>query len=347
MKLLVLGGTVFLGRSIVEAAIAAGHEVTLFNRGQTQAGLFPDLEQLRGDRDRAELSALAGRTWDAAIDTSTLLPQTARATAAALAESVGHYTYISSFSVYENLSIVGITESDTLRSPQIEDHSGAIASGDQFGSLKAACEQIFEAAWGDRLLTVRPGLLVGPWDPTDRFTYWVWRLAQGGPVLLPNPADRAVQWLDVRDLADWILAAIAIDRTGVYNTASPEQALTFGRAIGTIQTVMARLDQPASELIWVDEAFLLDAGVTPWLDLPWWIPQSERAYRALMRLDTRKAARDGLICRPLASTIADIFAWLNPEAGDRPLGDRPLKAGLSRDREVELLTAWRKILKSC
>src|SRR5688572_29497367 len=197
MRLLVLGGTKFLGRAVVEAAVARGHEPTLFHRGLTNPGLFPDLEHLRGDRDGG-LAALQGRTWDAVIDPSGYVPRIVRASAELLADAVEHYTFISSISVYPSFPTPGMDESSpvgTLEDPTVEDVPA------HYGPLKALCEQAAEAAMPGRVFHVRAGLIVGPNDPSDRFTYWPVRVAKGGDVLAPGSPERPVQIIDVRDLA--------------------------------------------------------------------------------------------------------------------------------------------------
>src|SRR5579872_4273010 len=223
MKLLILGGTVFLGRHIVEAALARGHEVTLFNRGQHNPDLFPEVEKLRGDRN-GDLAALQGRQWDAAIDTSGFVPRVVRASAEALANAVKHYTFISSISVYADFTKLGIDESSPVA--KLVDESVEEVTGETYGGLKALCEQAAEEALPGKVLIVRPGLIVGPDDQTDRFTYWPYRVAQGGEMLAPGRPAHQEQFIDVRDLAQWIVRMVEAGKTGVYNATGPDYVLS-------------------------------------------------------------------------------------------------------------------------
>jgi 2'-hydroxyisoflavone reductase len=327
MKLLILGGTVFLGRHLVEAALARGHEVTLFNRGRTNPDLFPQVEQLRGDRD-GDLAALRGRRWDAAIDTSGYVPRIVRASAALLAGAVERYTFISTISVYADFRSRGRGEDAPLGT--LDDPTAEEVTGPAYGPLKALCERAAEEAMPGRVLVIRPGLLVGPHDPTDRFTYWPARVARGGDVLAPGRPDRPVQIIDVRDLAEWNIRMVEAGGTGVYNATGPADVLTMGRLLDTCRAVSGD-----TRIVWVDEAFLLDRGVTPWTELPLWVPDTEdHAGFASVSVERAKAA--GLTFRPLAETVRDTLAWdaLRPANADR-------RAGLRPEREADLLAAWR------
>ncbi len=234
MKILILGGTLFAGRHLVEIALRRGIEVTIFHRGQTNPQLFPTVERLYGDRDGG-LTALEGRRWDAVIDTSGYLPRVVRASADLLSEAVDHYTFISTISVYADTSQQGITE--TAPVGVLEDPTTEERTGETYGPLKALCEQEAEAALPGRVLTVRPGLIVGPYDPSDRFTYWPYRVAQGGEVLAPESPALPVQIIDVRDLAAWILDMVSAGRTGVYNATGAAGSLTLGAVLETSQEV--------------------------------------------------------------------------------------------------------------
>lgn len=333
MNLLILGGTVFLGRHLVDAALAAGHQVTLFNRGQHGAELFPQIEKLRGDRDGG-LDALAGRRWDAVIDTCGYVPRLVRASAELLAGSVQHYTFISSISVYRDLDQAPVDESSPVG--VLADTSVEEITGETYGPLKALCEQAAETAMPGRVLHVRPGLIVGPYDPTDRFTYWPWRFAQGGDVLAPGRPQRRVELIDGRDLATWILRMVEARRTGVYNATGPAHELTMGDLLAVCQRVAGS----GATLTWVDEAFLLANGVAPWSELPLWLPEADNG---VMAVDCRRASAAGLTFRPLAETVQDTLAWLRaervPAHGD--LGSVSLRAGMTLARERDLLAAWR------
>ena len=328
MKLLILGGTAFLGRHLVEIAQERGHTLTLFNRGQRNPDLFPEVEQLRGNRD-GNLTALQGRAWDAAIDTSGFFPRVVRASAELLAGAVGHYTFISSISVYSDVSVMGIDESapvGTIADPTIEE-----ITGESYGPLKALCEQTVEQALPGRALIVRPGLIVGTYDPTDRFTYWPHRVAEGGEVLAPARPEYPVQIIDARDLAGWILSMVEAHQTGVYNADSPAFSLTLGSVLDTCRDVSGS----DARVTWVAEQFLLDHEVQPWMQLPLWVPESDPANAGFSAVNCHKAIAAGLTFRPLADTVRDTLAW----DATRP-SDHPWRAGITRDREAELLHAW-------
>jgi 2'-hydroxyisoflavone reductase len=323
MRVLILGGTVFLGRHLVEAALARGHQVTLFNRGQHNPDLFPEVEKLRGDRDGG-LDTLRGRRWDVAVDTWGYVPRLVRDAAALLADAVDHYTFISSISVFRDFDVPQMDESApvaTLDDPTVED-----VTGDTYGALKALCEQAAEAAMPGRVLVVRPGLIVGPHDPTDRFTYWPARVVVGGEVLAPGRPDRPVQFVDVRDLAEWTVRLIEARATGIYNATGPDYSLGMGPFL---ETSIATSGADA-RLTWVSEEYLLGAGVAPWSDLPLWLPEEGFAS-----VNCGKAIAAGLTFRPLAQTIRDTLAW----DAARPHDDPP-RAGISREREAELLRGW-------
>ncbi len=232
VRILVLGGTLFLGRAVVEAALARGHEPTLFNRGLTRPELFPGVARLVGDRDGA-LQSLQGGTWDAVIDTSGYVPRVVRASAELLQPRVGRYIFVSSISAYADLSRRGVAEDAPLAKlgKETEDRDEA------YGALKALCERAVQDIYGERATIVRPGLIVGPWDFTGRFTYWPVRIAAGGDVLAPEPRDAPVQVIDVRDLADWMVQLVEEDRGGVFNATGPEQSLTLELLLESCRTV--------------------------------------------------------------------------------------------------------------
>jgi len=328
MKLLILGGTVFVGRHLVEAALAHNHDVTLFNRGQHNAGLFPDMETLHGDRDGG-LDPLKGRRWDAVVDTCGYVPRVVRASADLLSGAVDHYTFISSISVYRDVSRPGVDESGAVGT--LEDTTTEEVTGDTYGPLKALCEQAVEEAMPGRTLVVRPGLIVGPHDPTDRFTYWPHRVARGGDTLAPGRPDQPVQFIDARDLAAWTLRMVEARHTGIYNATGPADPLTMG---GLLDVCNRELGGTA-RFVWVDEPFLLREEVGPWIELPLWIPD-EMDMRGQSAIDCRKAIAAGLTLRPLAETVRDTLAW----DATRP-ADTARAAGLRPEREAELLDKWR------
>jgi 2'-hydroxyisoflavone reductase len=316
-SLLVLGGTRFLGRALVDAALARGHDVTLFNRGLTNPELFLDVEKLRGDRNE-DVSALEGRDWDAVVDVATFLPRAVRLAVDALRDHVGRYAFVSSISAYADLSTPASEDA-----PVAELKNRDSESVEDYGPLKAECERIVQDAFGDHALVVRPGLIVGPHDPTDRFTYWPRRVAEGGRVLAPAPQDAPVQFIDVRDLAEWIVNAIESSLSGLYNvTGEPTK---FERLLE--ECVRA---SGVAEIVWVPSERLVEAGVGEWMELPLWLVSPD--FAAMQRTDVSKALRDGLRLRPLAETVRDTLAWDAARATPRAEG-----VGLSAERERELL----------
>jgi 2'-hydroxyisoflavone reductase len=319
MQILVLGGTQFLGRHAVDAAVARGHDVTLFNRGRTGPGLFPTVEKLRGDRD-GDLAALRGRSFDAVIDTSGYVPRVVTETLDALGD-VGHYTFVSSISVYADASTPPTEESPVARLAE--------ASEDRqkhYGALKGLCEEAVRGRFPDAFVP-RPGLIVGPFDPTGRFTYWPTRIAAGGAVLAPAPADAPSQVIDVRDLAAWIVAAVERGVGGTFNAVGASQT------IGAILQTCSGVTGSDTELVWVDPAFLLERDVEPWLELPLWLPDPE--YAGMASITPERAVSEGLTVRPLADTVRDTLAWAL--GGDAP-SEAP--AGLASDKERRILAAW-------
>jgi 2'-hydroxyisoflavone reductase len=329
MKLLVLGGTIFLGRHIVEAALARGYDVTLFNRGEHNADLYPQTEKLRGNRDGG-LNALVGRRWDAVIDTCGYVPRIVRASAEILANSVGSYTFISSLSVYKEFSKPDADESEPLGT--LEDETVEEVNGETYGPLKALCEQAAEHAMPGRVLNIRAGLIVGPHDPTDRFTYWPRRIAQGGEVLAPGNPGSPVQFIDARDLAEWNLNMIETGKTGTFNATGPDYSLTMGSFLETCVSVSGS----NASLTWVAEPFLLQQGAQPWSELPLWVPcDTTEEYRGFSTTNCRKAIASGLRFRPVADTVRDTLTW----HAKRP-ADHVMRAGLKPEREQELLNAW-------
>ncbi len=333
MDLLVLGGTVFLGRHVVEAALVAGHRITLFHRGQSNPGLFPACEHVLGDRDGG-LGALAGRRWDAVIDTSGYVPRMVRDSATRLAAQAAHYTFVSSISVYADTA-TGPTEDSPVG--VLADPADETLTGGSYGPLKALCERAVQQAFPGHALIVRPGLIVGPDDPTDRFTWWTRRVARGGEVLAPGVSSAPVQLIDVRDLAQWMVRSIEAGVAGTFNATGPSTPLTLGEVLETCRVETGG----SAQFTWVSERFLLDHGVQPWSELPLWVPAADEGF---LRADASRACNHGLTFRLLADTARDTLEW------DRttPAGTRPKKtglsgslAGLAPDREARLLQEWR------
>ena len=325
MRLLILGGTLFLGRALVEAARAGGHEVTLFNRGRTNPELFPDVERLSGDR-AGDLAALAGRHWDAVLDTSGQRPDHVRSTAELLADRVERYVFVSSMSVYADVSKTGIDERAPVAT--ISDERVHEARQQDYGALKALCERAVEAALPERALQLRPGLIVGPHDPSDRFTYWPHRIARGGEVLAPGHPNRRIQFIDVRDLAEWTLRMVEERATGTYNAVGPDPEPEMEELLHVCRTISGG----AVRITWGSEPFLLSEGVKPWTELPLWVPESNPDLAGFLAFDASKARRAGLRFRPIEETVRSTLEW----AAGRPEGYE-WRAGLARQRETELL----------
>lgn len=322
MKLLVLGGTKFLGRAVAGSALAAGHDVTLANRGVTNPELFPEAERLRVDL-AGDLGALAGRSWDAAVDLDpTQLPRQTRRRVEALGSAVGHYVFVSTISVYADPARPLDESSPVLDPPDPEPEEFA---GELYGGLKVGSERAVLDALGERAAIVRPGLIVGPHDPTDRFTYWPRRLAEGGEVLAPGDPAAPAQFVDARDLGAWIVRLGEAQTSGLFNATGPAEPLTLGE---TLERVAAAVGSNA-RLVWTDDRRLLDAGVQPWSELPLWLPGDD--YSGMLRADIGRALTAGLVFRPLEETARDTLAWSRDAGEQRPT--------LTREREAELLAA--------
>ena|SRR5215217_1525234 len=343
MKLLILGGTRFVGRHLVNAAQARGHEVTLFNRGNFSTEDLAPVEVIQGDR-HTELHKLQHRRWDAVFDTSGHLPRAVRAAAEVLADEVERYVFVSSQNAYKDVSVPGIEETyplRTLTSEQVEhanaiDTSGQPSYGELYGGLKALCEQAAEAVMPDRVLIIRPGLIVGPHDYTDRFTYWPVRVARGGEVLAPGRPDRFIQFIDVRDLAEWAINMIERKATGAYNTHSLPNSLTMERFLAECKSVTGS----DAEFTWISEDFLLQENVAAWSELPLWLPEEAAPHlKGFMFISPDKAVAAGLNFRPLSDTINDTLSWYQSTGSD-------VKAGLDRDKERALLYKWHEFAQT-
>ena len=332
MRILVLGGTRFLGRAFVDAARARGHTLALFNRGRTNPELHAGVERLTGDRDGG-LAALAGRTWDAVMDPSGFFPRVVDASARALAGRAQRYLFVSSISAYAEPLPRGVNEEAPLArlaDPTVEDIGGG-----NYGGLKALCEERVRDAFADRALVVRPGLIVGPHDTTDRFPYWPRRLARGGEVLAPGSPDAPVQVIDARDLAAWMVTLLERGVAGTFNATGPSQPLTLGRCLETIAAAVGG----NARLTWVSDAFL-DAGkVEPWMQMPLWL---HAADQPLVTGNIARALAEGLTFRPLEDTARDTLAWERSLAA----GTRASSPVLPAERERELLAAWAALSRS-
>lgn len=331
MRVLVLGGTVFLGRHVVDAALEAGHQVTLFHRGNHPSHRPEDVREIHGDRAR-DLGRLIGERFDAVVDTCAYRPSDVRASTAALG-GVDHYTLVSSGSVYADLQ-TGVDEASEVHQPQWGDRPGPHEGG--YGPLKVACEQEARLAVGDaRLLVQRAGLIVGPFDVAERFTYWARRFRRHETVLVPDCRDQPLQYIDVRDLAAWTVAAFEGGIVGTMNAVGPAGQYVFGDLIDACIEVAPE----AGRAEYVPEEFLLDQGVAPWTDLPVWLP-TRLGMSGLLQLDGGRALAAGLAPRPLGDTVRDSVADPADVATDIDFGTRAAGTGMSPQREVELLDAW-------
>lgn len=335
MRILILGGTAFLGRALAEAGLAAGHRLSLFHRGQTNPDLFPQAEFLPGDRN-GDLKALQGRTWDAVIDTCGYFPNQVQASAGLLAGAVGRYTFISSISAYASTRTPGIDESAPLAQlpAGVDPSTQREITGENYGPLKVLCEQAAEAALPGRTLIIRPGLIVGPYDRSDRFTYWPWRVAQGGEVLTPGDPERGLQFIDVRDLAEWTLRLVEAGAAGAFNADGLPEAVSMGALLAVCRQVSGS----AARFTWAADEFLEENGVGPWVEMPLWIPRSNPDSAGFYAVSVQKALAAGLAFRPLSTSVADTLAY----ARSRP-SDHPWRAGLEAAKEQALLAKLRPI----
>ena len=303
---------------MIDAALERGHDLTLFNRGTTGADLYPELERITGDRDGG-LDGLRGGTWDAVVDTSGYLPRVVGASADLLRDAVGHYVFVSTISVYA--SFAEPVDEDAPLAALSEPGSEDV--GTDYGALKALCEQAVERAFPGRSTHVRAGLIVGPHDPTGRFTYWPHRVARGGDVLVPGPAWRPVQLVDVRDLAAWLVTAAEERLAGAFNATGPA-------TMGSVIDASRRVAGSSARAVEVDDAFLSEQGVGEWIELPLWIDTGNRDWRHFAAVDAGRATAAGLTFRPLDDTVGATLERAAPVDG----------VGLTPERERELLAAW-------
>jgi nucleoside-diphosphate-sugar epimerase len=326
MRILIIGGTRFLGRHLVESALAHSHDVTLFNRGKSNPDLFPQLETILGDREK-DVDKLEGQIWDAVIDVAGYLPRIVRLSAEALKANVSCYVFISSLSVYADFKKVGIDESYPVGT--LEDETIEEINGETYGPLKALCEQVVKDIYEERALIIRPGLIVGPHDPTDRFTYWPVRVTRGSDVLAPQKPEATIQVIDVRDLSDFTMKLIEDNASGVYNATGPDYELTIGRLLD----ISKQISGSDANFRWASVDFLNQHKVEAWSDMPTWIPDDEEGV-GFSRIDISKAIAAGLKFRPLEETVRDTLEWANT----RP-ADHEWRAGLTAEREAQVLAA--------
>jgi 2'-hydroxyisoflavone reductase len=337
-RILLLGGTGFLGPAVVQAAQARGHSLTLFNRGRTRPELFPNVEKLRGDRDPDKgegLKALQGRKWDAVVDTSGYYPRIVRASAELLAPHVKQYLFISSVSAYASDKTPHEDErgpTATLADPTVETMGKAF---EFYGGLKRACEEACEKALPGRVANIRPGYIVGPEDRTDRFTYWPLRFERGGEMLVPgSPAD-PLQVIDVRDLAEWLVLLIENNTHGVFNAVGPETPWSMDGVMETCRRVTGR----DTKLTWVPAGWLETQGEKGDAGLPIWLPPAGTTAGAHLRSNAR-AVKAGLRFRPVDITVRDTLIWFKDLPPER---QQKLRAGLKPEREAELLARWAQV----
>ncbi|WP_066062655.1 NAD-dependent epimerase/dehydratase family protein [Neobacillus soli] len=339
MKILVLGGSRFLGRTFVEEALTRNHEVTIFNRGIQNNGI-KDVEILAGNRF-GNLKALQNRYWDAVLDTSGFIPYTVQNSTDLLKDRVNHYTFISSISVYKDWVLENLAEDYPVLEMSLDeanqlsnDANGPIY--DYYGHFKALCERIAEKNMPGHVLNVRAGQLIGPNDYTDRIPYWVHRIAKGGKVLVPGNPNRRVQVIDNKDLANWMLRMMETQATGTFNATGPDYSLTMKELLAACIKVTGS----NAELVWADETFLLDQKVTPWTEMPLWVPETtplspelKEPWRGAFSINIDKAVNSGLTFRPLEESLAEIYEW--EKGRNLPLED--WKSGMREDKEKELL----------
>lgn len=323
MKLLILGGTKFVGRHITSTALMRGHRVTLFNRGKTNAHLFPDAEKIHGDRDGG-LDALRGRTWDAVLDVNGYLPRVVRESAELLKDSVRRYVFVSTLSVFADFSIQGMNEDSPLA--RLQDPHTEVIDGETYGGLKALCEQAVQQTYPGGALVLRPGYVVGPYDHTDRMTAWWRRITRGGEMLAPGKPETPIQFIDARDLAAFVVDMVERHATGVYDVHGFASRVSWGEMLDKAQMVTGT----DTTFTWVSDKFLQAQAPDP-DELPIFASANELG---IFTFDNHKALAAGLHFRPLADTIRDTLLW-DASEGIHKLGLKP-------DRESELLRLWRE-----
>ena len=330
MRILMLGGTGFVGRHITEAALDAGHDVTIFNRGQTNSDLFPQATRLTGDRSTGDLESLRGGEWAAVVDVNAYIPRVVREAVAALDGRVGHYTFISTVSVYvhgpSKGGAVRVDESAPLE--RLEDPTTEVVTNDSYGGLKVLCEEEVQAAFGSSATIVRPGIVGGPHDPTDRFTWWVRRAARGGEMLVPDRPDQPVQVVHGRDQGDFVVAVTAAGVGGVFNSVGPSEPLTLRGLVEACASAAGSSVEP----VWVSESFVAEHAIP----FPLYLP-SEAGIDDLFEASPAAAKAAGLRNRPIVDTAADTLAWDRTRPEQSSMGPGTLSA----EREAALLEAWR------
>jgi 2'-hydroxyisoflavone reductase len=330
LRILILGGTGFIGPYQVRYALERGHTLTLFNRGRTNPGLFPDVETLNGDRATGDYESLKGRDWDVVIDNPTSLPRWVRQAGEVLQGHTGQYLFVSTLSVYSDNSIIDQDETGPLAT--VEDPTTEVVDGNTYGGLKALSEAEGEKWFPGMTTVVRPGLIVGPGDPSDRFTYWPVRVARGGEVLSPGDPGDVVQIIDARDLSEWIIRMVEMGVVGIYNATGPIEPLPMGEMLTGIKEGVGG----NARFTWVNYEFLRSQRVQPWSHMPVWYPPTE-GNEGFSRFSIKKALEKGLTFRPLPETARETLEWYNAKP---PEQRQRMRAGLTAEREAEVLAAW-------
>lgn len=340
MKILVLGGSRFLGRTFVEVAQSQNHEVTIFNRGNQNEG-FKDVEIISGDR-LGDLNELNNRYWDAVLDTSGFIPSSVFNSTEFLKDQVKHYTFISSISVYKDWVQENFDETYPVYEMSLEKANELSKDGniyEYYGQFKALCEVVSEKNMPGRVVNIRAGQLIGPNDYTDRIPYWIHRIAKGGKVLAPGKPNRPVQMIDNKDHSNWILELMKNETAGTFNATGPDYILTMKEFLETCIKVTGS----DAEIVWVSEKFLLDNKVAPWTEMPLWVPEEfpiepelMEPWKGAFTVNIEKAIGSGLTFRPLEESLADIYEWEKK----RNLAEDEWKSGMRADREEELLEMW-------
>lgn len=331
MNILIIGGTRFVGRAITAELLKRNHTITLFNRGKTNAELFPEAEHLTGDRDGA-LAALEGREWDAVIDTCGYVPRVVEQSAKLLKDAVEKYLFISTISVYADLAEPNSTEDSPLAT--VEDETTEEITGETYGGLKVLCENVVKECYPDNHIIIRPGLIVGPHDHTHRFAYWILRGAEDGTMLAPGDPEQPMQFIDARDLARLCVDLLENDSAGIYN------ATGTGVPLKETLHVIKEVTSSDVEFEWVDEQFLMDNEIVPWGSLPLWVPSESKGIHTV---NIEKALAAGLTLRPVREIVADSYKWLTEAV--IPANNDPIAAQgtLTREREQQLLEKWESL----
>jgi len=327
LKILIIGGTIFLGRHLVIESLKRHHNVTLFFRGKHNPNLFSKVDKILGDRER-DLEMLAGKNWDVVIDTCGYLPRITAHAAEFFRDKTELYVFISTLSVYRDFSVNNIDE--TYPVGQLNDPLSEELNGETYGPLKALCEKTITDVFRERALIIRPGLIVGSYDPTDRFTSWVNKIFCKERIIAPGRQDRQVQFIDVRDLASWIIRLIENNVTGIFNAVGPSTPLTMSKLLNAIKKEF----HSYTDLIWVNDKFLIDEGIVPYSEMPLWIPDSPESV-GYENFSFQKAVERDLTFLPLEDTIHDTIDWFLRERKETVL-----RAGLADEKERDLLRKW-------